>query len=247
MNRTLFVDAGNTRVKCAMKSDDGWDMLAIGDYSNPSAWSTLLSEYVSKGAVVATSVSDIFDRWVEQSDLGIHERFSLLRTSDIPASRMDYETPFTLGADRWLACAGAWSLSRQAVVVCTAGTALTIDLMDQHGVFRGGVIMPGIDAIEAAAHQTAHRLPIGDVLNPVAIPARSTDDSVDAGARYMLQSALHSIIEKYESSFGMLRIWVAGGRSHTLTELMGRDVKSDSYLVFRGMEEVAEVRLRDAL
>lgn len=247
MNRTLFVDAGNSRVKCAIKMDDGWDMIAIGDYSNPSAWSTLLSEYVSKGAVVATSVSDIFDRWVEQSDLVNHERFNLLRTSDIPASRMDYETPFTLGADRWLACAGAWSLSRQSVVVCTAGTALTVDLMDQHGVFRGGVIMPGIDAIEAAAHHTANRLPIGDVLNPVSIPARSTDDSVDAGARYMLQSALHAIIEKYESNFGMLRIWVAGGRSHALTELMGRDVKSDSYLVFRGMEEVAEVKLRDAL
>lgn len=247
MNRTLFVDAGNTRVKCAVKSDGGWDMLAIGDYSNPGAWHTLLTEYISRGRIVATSVSDIFDQWIDESELSTHERFSLLRTSDIPASRMDYETPFTLGADRWLACAGAWSLSRQAVVVCTAGTALTIDLMDQHGVFRGGVIMPGIDAIEAAAHQTAHRLPIGDVLNPVAIPARSTDDSVDAGARYMLQSALQSIIEKYESSFGMLRIWVAGGRSHTLTELMGRDVKSDSYLVFRGMEEVAEVRLRDAL
>lgn len=63
----------------------------------------------------------------------------------------------------------------------------------------------------------------------------------------MLQPALHAIIDKYENAFGMLRIWVAGGRSHTLTELMGRDVKSDSYLIFRGMEEIAEVRQIDDL
>ncbi len=247
MMRTLFVDAGNSRVKCAVKTDDGWEMVAIGDYSNPSAWNKVLHDYSSVGRVVATSVSDIFDNWVESSGLGSIANFSMMRTSNIPASRMDYETPYTLGADRWLACAGAWLLSRQAVVVCSAGTALTIDLMDQHGVFRGGVIMPGIDAIEAAAHQTASRLPIGDVMNPVTIPARSTDDSVDAGARYMLQSALHSIIEQYENSFGMLRVWVAGGRAETLTELIGRDVRTDSYLIFRGMDEIDRLTELDGL
>ena len=237
---TLFVDAGNTRVKCAIKSEDGWEMVAVGDYSNPVAWQKSIHDYAASGRVAATSVSDVFDSWFKEADFESNENVRLIRTSNIPASRMDYETPFTLGADRWLACAGAWQLSRQAVVVCTAGTALTVDLMDQHGVFRGGVIMPGIDAVEAAAHHTANRLPIGDVLNPVKIPARSTDDSVDAGARFMLQSAMHSIIEQYESNFGMLRIWVAGGRAQTLTELIGREVRTDSYLVFRGMEEIAD-------
>jgi type III pantothenate kinase len=247
MMRTLFVDAGNSRVKCAVKSDDGWDMVAIGDSSNPGAWNKVLIDYMNDGKVVATSVSDVFDSWVDHEKMTSHPNFTMLRTSNIPASRMDYETPHTLGADRWLACAGAWQLSRQAVVVCTAGTALTIDLMDQHGVFRGGVIMPGIDAIEAAAHQIAHRLPIGDVLNPVTIPARSTDDSVDAGARYMLQSAINTIIAQYEHNFGMLRIWIAGGRAPALAELIGRDVRTDSYLVFRGMGELVDLNELDDL
>jgi type III pantothenate kinase len=245
MNHTLFVDAGNTRVKCAIKSDDGWEMVAVGDYSNPKVWNNVLLDHLHSGCVVATSVSDVFDTWIEQTGLNSNPNYSALQTSSIPASRMDYETPFTLGADRWLACAGAWQLSRQAVVVCTAGTALTIDLMDQHGVFRGGVIMPGIDAIEAAAHNTANRLPIGDVLNPVTIPARSTDDSVDAGARYMLHSALHAIIAQYENTFGMLRIWVGGGRAPALAELIGRDVRTDSYLVFRGMSELVDLNVTD--
>lgn len=245
--RTLFVDAGNSRVKCAVKSEDGWDMIVVGDYSNPSAWNKVLLDFVEGGNVVSTSVSDRFDSWISQGNLGSHPNFTFLRTSSIPASRMDYETPFTLGADRWLACAGAWMLSRQAVVVCTAGTALTVDLMDQYGVFRGGVIMPGIDAIEAAAHATTNRLPIGDVLNPVTIPARSTDDSVDAGARYMLQPALNAIIAQYENTYGMLRIWVAGGRAPALAELIGRDVRTDNYLVFRGMGELVDLNGLDGL
>ena len=238
MSQTLFVDAGNSRVKCAIRTNEGWELVATGDYLNSGTWNKAIMGHASIGPVVATSVSDSFDTWVQGSQLIQNANFRSLRASDIPPSRMDYETPHTLGTDRWLACAGAWSLSRQAVVVCTAGTALTVDLMDQYGVFRGGVIMPGIDAIESAAHQTANRLPIADALNTVAIPARSTDDSVDAGARYLLRSALNAIIESYEQSFGLLRIWVAGGRAESLVKLVGREVRTDTYLVFRGMDEI---------
>jgi type III pantothenate kinase len=240
MLKAIYVDAGNTRVKCASKNKDGWELIGLGTYSESKQWASLLLETKPDVQMYLTSVSDQFDHWVLDSGLIERPNVQRLDTSHLPASRLDYETPFTLGADRWLVCAGAYSLSKQSVVVITAGTAITVDLMDQHGVFRGGVIMPGLDTIEAAAHQAAPRLPIADVLNPVSIPARSTDDSVDAGARYMIKSAISDIIEQYEDRFGMLRIWVSGGRAAHITELISRDTRSDNFLLFRGMEELTQ-------
>lgn len=238
---TLYVDAGNTRVKCAVSTEDGWDMVHVGTYTSSLLWQNYLLEAVQSNHIICTSVSDVFDAWLNTLADASRINFRVLTSSDIPAARLDYETPHTLGTDRWLACSGAFSISQQAVVVCTAGTAVTVDLMDQTGVFRGGVIMPGVDAIESSAHKTAHRLPIGDVLNDIKIPARSTDDSVDAGARFMLQSALNAILDRYESSYGRLRIWVAGGRSDTLQSLISREVRTDPYLVFRGMKELDKI------
>ena len=236
----IFVDAGNTRVKCATIQTDEWELLVSGNYADGNSWETQLLESKDDQQIHFTSVSDQFDQWISDSGLLYKSNVHRLDTSHLPASRLDYETPNTLGADRWLACAGAYSLSRQAVVVISAGTAITVDLMDQHGVFRGGVIMPGLDMIEASAHHAAPRLPIADVLNPVRIPARSTDDSVDAGARFMVKSAINDIIQQYEDRYGMLRLWVSGGRAETITELLGRYTRSDSFLIFRGMREIID-------
>jgi len=243
MLNTIYVDAGNTRVKCAIKTSEGWELIASGTYSELKQWGPILDRAGSDAFIYFTSVSDSFEEWLKTSHLDQQECVSRIDTSRIPASRLDYETPFTLGADRWLACAGAYSLSKQTVAVITAGTAITVDLMDQHGVFRGGVIMPGLDTIEYAAHQAAPRLPIADVLNPVDVPARSTDDSVDAGARFMVQSAISDLIERYEDRFGMLRIWISGGRASHIEELLSkRDTRSDDFLIFRGMEELIQAR-----
>lgn len=235
-----FVDAGNSRVKVAFFDEDGWTHAFSGDYTTEQNWKVDLLK--SDRDIVFTSVSDLFDGWVASLDPDLLPRFQKIGAAEIPAHRLDYETPHTLGTDRWLACAGAFALCRQAVAVCTAGTALTVDIMDQYGVFRGGIIMPGIDAIEAAAHQAASRLPYANVLNPVKAPARNTDDAVDAGARYLIRSAVNQILSEYEADFGLIRIFVAGGGASDLAELIHRDTRSETTLIFRGMKEVFEMQ-----
>ncbi len=57
----------------------------------------------------------------------------------------EYERPQSLGSDRWAALIGARSLYPEtSIVVIDAGTAITIDVLDNDNHFRGGVIMPGI-------------------------------------------------------------------------------------------------------
>ena len=59
-----------------------------------------------------------------------------------------YRNPQQLGSDRWAALIGARHLlgpKPAMVVVC--GTATTIDFLTDEGVFKGGIIMPGVGLI----------------------------------------------------------------------------------------------------
>jgi type III pantothenate kinase len=56
-----------------------------------------------------------------------------------------YVQPGSLGADRWAAAIAAWHAAGCYRTVCAVsiGTALTLDLVDQDGHHRGGLIAPG--------------------------------------------------------------------------------------------------------
>lgn len=69
-----------------------------------------------------------------------------------------YAEPTSLGSDRWAALLAARDLHpRQSVIVVDVGTAVTVDLLKNDGVFCGGVIIPGVHAMSATlANQTAN-------------------------------------------------------------------------------------------
>lgn len=60
-----------------------------------------------------------------------------------------------ISADRLLAALGASARLGQAVVVIDAGTLLTIDLCDRHGVLIGSAVAPGLGALLEATHRAA--------------------------------------------------------------------------------------------
>ena len=71
-----------------------------------------------------------------------------------------YRNPPQLGSDRWAALIGARHLlgERPAMVV-VCGTATTIDFLTGEGVFKGGVIMPGVGLMLRSLHEGTAALP----------------------------------------------------------------------------------------
>lgn len=60
-----------------------------------------------------------------------------------------YAVSSALGVDRWLACLAAWKLCDHfPVLVIDAGSAMTIDVVDEHSVYLGGYIFPGLDIMQ---------------------------------------------------------------------------------------------------
>jgi type III pantothenate kinase len=93
---------------------------------------------------------------------------------------LDYETPATLGADRWLGALAAHREFGRAVVV-DCGSATTVSMIEQDGTFRGGAIAPGLRALAAGMQAVTPHLPAADPAHAVALPARSSAASVHTG------------------------------------------------------------------
>lgn len=58
-----------------------------------------------------------------------------------------YDDPSRLGTDRWAALIAAWTRGLAPCIVACAGTALTVDHLDERGHFLGGAIVAGYHAM----------------------------------------------------------------------------------------------------
>jgi type III pantothenate kinase len=93
-----------------------------------------------------------------------------------------YLVPHLLGADRWLALLGAKLLFGDcAMMIIDAGTALTIDWMDQNGSHQGGWIMPGLRLQQqSVVQQTAKVFNTIDMVAEI-VPGNDTNACLQNG------------------------------------------------------------------
>ncbi len=210
----LYLDAGNTRVKAARWNGSGWE--------SASEWEADAAQGRAVGVAVVASARDRWPlvRW--------------LRLEDVPAARMGYGTPQTLGLDRFAACAGAWAASGTDVVVVDAGTAVTIDHMDAAGVFRGGVIMPGLRLFEDSLQRHAPALPAVERGLPASWPPASTADALRWGLTGSWIAAVSAHVDRFRAERPHAEVWVTGGDA----ALLGGVGRYEPWLVLDGLRRL---------
>jgi len=128
--------------------------------------------------------------------------------------QLDYQTPETLGADRWLAALAAHRRQAGPAVVIDCGSATTVDLIDRDGVFRGGTIAPGLPALAAGMRAVTPQLPAVDAAGPVAVPPRNTGAAVGMGLALAFCGAVERLVaETLAASRGLAVILITGGHA----------------------------------
>jgi type III pantothenate kinase len=93
-----------------------------------------------------------------------------------------------LGIDRWLAVQPVWRELGAAFCVVDCGSAITLDVVDEGGVHRGGWIAPGLETAHAGLLARAPVLarPRSDVQGDLG-PATDTAQAIERGL--LLQQA----------------------------------------------------------
>ena len=153
----LCIDSGNTRLKWGMRHGDQW--LAQGATTHAQAAQIQLPQVPVR--IVACNVAGAAGREAVEA---LAQRLAIVPEWLRPQAAQcgvtnRYEPPSQLGADRWAALIGARTLHQGDCMVVNCGTATTIDVLDAAGVFRGGLILPGLDLMRSALADGAAELP----------------------------------------------------------------------------------------
>ncbi|CBL44390.1 Putative transcriptional regulator [gamma proteobacterium HdN1] len=150
-----------------------------------------------------------------------------------------------LGVDRWLAMLGIWARCHRAFCVVDAGTALTIDFVDENGQHLGGYIIPGIRTMLASLNMATEL--IGELACSAGSeaelrPGTSTREAVQHGALLSLVGAVEHAIQQAPAIHQTEMISViGGGDAKLLQRFLGSHWQLRETLVADGLIQYARV------
>ncbi len=231
----LCLDAGNTRLKCGLHDGQGWRMQRTFGYD---AMGDLLSALpVMPTRIVACNVAGlVVKRQIEQLARQLATPLEWLESSATRCGvNNGYDQPAQLGADRWAALIAARTLYAETVIVVLAGTATTIDLLDAGGVFRGGLILPGLALMRQALARNTAGLP--EASGHFRSMPTNTDDAIVSGAIYATLGAIERMRAMRAPG---ARCVLSGGSAEELAPQLTAPVRQIDNLVLEGLLQVAK-------
>ncbi len=222
----LELDAGNSRIKWRQIShhslaliNEGFalefaDLQRIPELQHPLKMVRLCSV---RGREVNTRLKD----WVRASyrlDLRLAEV-----TQSCAGVTNQYKDVSRLGIDRWLAMLAAYKRAGGACVVVDAGTAFTIDVLDEQGLHLGGYILPGLNLMHSSLESnTAIRLTPDYIGRPQSL-GHSTDQAVFNGTLTSLLATITQLMEVIDSEQAATKLYLAGGDAELLHSQLSRE------------------------
>lgn len=237
--KTLYLDIGNSTIKGAYKMGTKWMVLTDERLFSALELVNWIQQHPdSFHRIVLSSVRDDVSEAIEK-ELSGHEILEVT-VSNIPRDLLNYETPKTLGIDRFLSCYGATNQTNKSVVVVDAGTATTIDFMDQDDVYHGGVIIPGLWGFSEVLSRTAPALPFVEFEIPKKWPGKNTVDSLKWGQAGFYKMGVLGILNQYQEDFGDFELFITGGDASIIESMVDRESKVRPFLVFEGIERLVK-------
>ena len=126
--------------------------------------------------------------------------------------RIRYATPATLGSDRIALAAGAWNeFPGKNILVISAGTCITYDLVNRDGEYLGGGISPGLRMRLRSLHHFTANLPAVEPEKCSRLFGDSTESSILSGTVQGIHLEMAGFIDLYQANFPDIRVIFSGG------------------------------------
>ena len=200
----IVVDIGNSRMKWGLCTERAVAEVAVLPLFELEPYQKQLAAWQDGSPrhwVLAASnplALERFSAWLEVND----EPFRVLKAaSDFPIP-LAVDLPEQVGKDR-LANALAYRTLRLPMVkkpglLVDAGSAMTVDLVDGDGVFRGGAILPGLAMMTNSLNYYTTRLPLVELpAEPSMQPGRHTAEAIQVGIGAAAIGAIRSLRQAY--------------------------------------------------
>ena len=212
----IAVDIGNTNIDIgfylgdeekSIKSIGGRSRAKLADHLK-STWAEIpivegSTEEIRDGVIVVSSVKPQWTEMIRQIAADELGEEILVIGQDIPLPMSLWvDEPDKVGTDRVVSAAAAYAVTGDAVVVADFGTAITIDLIDEKGIFLGGVIYPGFEMSSKTLEENTAQLPRTKISKPKAPYGKNTADAINCGIYYSALGTLEEVIRRYAEEIG---------------------------------------------
>ena len=251
MDCQLVADVGNTETVFGLLDLAGEEVLESWRVSTrvprtPAEYAVLLDALLAKqpvggsairrgviGSVVPSVTRTVVGAMASVVDGSVLE---VTADSDLPIE-LDVEEPRTVGADRIVNTLAAKTRFGRDTIAVDLGTATTFDCITADGVFRGGVIAPGLSAgLDWLARSTA-KLPRVELVPPETVIGRRTETCIQSGVFYSAIDAVDGIVARIRASWPTedLLVVATGGFAPVIGPHAASVDRVEPYLTLQGL------------
>jgi type III pantothenate kinase len=243
----LAIDIGNTSTKFGVFDRDALvSKLSIATIKNAAADDLAnaigndLPQNIT-AAIVSCVVPEL------ENPLGdfLTKRFSIkpvfVDTSFDFGLTVRYKTIATLGVDRLITASAAAAKYGVPCIVCSFGTATTIDAVNSAREYLGGIISPGLKTMAEALHLKTSKLPEVEIARPKSIIGDTTYSSIQSGIFYGYVGLVDGIILRMTAELGEKpQIIATGGFADTIADECKQIQITDENLLLEGLQIIHE-------
>jgi type III pantothenate kinase len=251
--RALF-DSGNQRLHFGL-----WDgRLSLVEHypypDTPEELIRLLRTIAGAHRFSGAAAASVSSKWREPLFRAIRAaipgELRVARTAADVGIAVPYRYPETYGVDRALGVFAAYRWVKSSCVVIDAGTALTVDAVDDDGSVAGGFIMPGFAAQARALAATADLpfvIPAEDGVQELSfredepLTGQSTEECIRLGILYGFRASAEQLARLAgQAVHAGDRIILTGGEAALLTGSWFERAERSPGLVLEGLGLAAD-------
>ncbi|MHC4721820.1 MAG: type III pantothenate kinase [Planctomycetota bacterium] len=229
----IAIDIGNTTITVALFLNNTEKFIESVSGDTPAKLKKLLTsawEQVpfvkgakvqkKNGVIVVSSVKPAWTQLVAdicKKELG--EKIKVIGKDVSLPIETAVDDNMEVGTDRLVSAAAAFAVVEDAVVVADFGTAVTIDLVDEEGIFLGGCILPGFELSAKALAGNTAQLPQVKVTRPRDPIGANTRQAINCGLYYSAVGALEAAVRRYAEQIGKWpQLIVTGGAADVIKD-----------------------------
>jgi type III pantothenate kinase len=241
----IVVDVGNSRIKWGRCATTAVESIASLLHDAPQDWQDAFQRWNLTGrriwivAGVNPKQRDSFMDWLTRQGQSVH----LLESPGLLPLAVRLERPDHVGIDRLLNAVAANSRrpAETPAVLVDAGSAVTVDWLDESGGFCGGAILPGLRLMTQALHNYTALLPLVHITASCPeLPAVSTRAAVEAGVYWTAAGGVNTLIARLAGrSKKAPAVFLAGGDAPLLAPALSADVQVWPEITLEGIRLTA--------
>jgi type III pantothenate kinase len=237
---SLLIDCGNTRCKITRLQKDGGlapvvaiahDAIDFIDQLKKHCVALANGEPCHLASVANAAVSSAIEASLSEAGFSITR---INTRAEALGVRIAYPIPQQLGVDRFLALLAAHQI-KQSVLIVSAGSALTVDLLQANGQHHGGMIT----ATETIIHEAMQNrfANFRNLLGSAIGFSNNTSDALSSGARYMVLGIIEKSWREASQILNepQLAMLITGGDAEALLPHLPDNVSHHPNLVLQGL------------